>query len=133
MNAKNEELKKRETAEVSTEMTQDGPVYVPSTDIYETEKDLVVLAEMPGVDEKHVDVSLEDNELSITGTRGDNDVPKGYQLLSHGYSPGSYRRTFKVLADIDVAKIKAKMNNGLLTLTLPKAEKAKPKKIKVSA
>ncbi len=133
MSATKGQLEKKEKRENLSEMTHEGPVYVPATDIYETDAALVVTAEMPGVDEKSVDVSLEDRELSITGTRGDYDIPKGYRLLSHGYSPGSYARKFKILADVDTAKITAKMSNGVLTLELPKADKAKPKKIKVSA
>ncbi|MCK5843593.1 MAG: Hsp20/alpha crystallin family protein [Victivallales bacterium] len=130
---KNKQIEKWEKGNVSSEMTHEEPIYAPATNIYETETELIVSSEMPGVNEKNVDVSLEDRTLTITGSRGDNEIPKGYQLLSHGYSPGSYTRSFKILADVDVAKIKARISDGVLRLTLPKAGKTKPKNIKVSA
>lgn len=133
MNTKSNEIARRDKAEASTEITREGPVYVPATDIYESDTELVVVAEMPGVDEKRVDVSLEDKKLSITGTRDEDSVPKGCSLIHHGYTPGSYNRSFKILADVDTSKISAKIANGVLTLTLPKAEKALPRKIKVTA
>lgn len=133
MDTKSNQITHREKAEASTEITREGPVYVPATDIYESNTELVVVAEMPGVDEKHLDVSLEDKQLSITGTREDEHAPKGYSLIHHGYTPGSYSRSFKILADVDTSKITAKIANGVLTLTLPKAEKVAPRKIKVTA
>ena len=133
MDTKSNQLAQREKAEASTEITREGPVYIPATDIYESNTELVVVAEMPGVDEKNVDVSLEDKELSITGTRNDDGDPKGCSLIHHGYTPGSFSRSFKILADVDTTNITAKIANGVLTLTLPKAKKVAPRKIKVTA
>ena len=133
MNTKSNQIAHREKTEASTEITREGPVYVPATDIYETDTELVVVAEMPGIDEKRVDVSLEEKELSITGTRNEESVSQGCNLIHHGYTPGSYSRSFKILADVDTNKITAKIVNGVLTLTLPKAKKVAPRKIKVTA
>jgi len=128
-----EKVTKREGLDNQAEMTYEGPVYLLPANIYETENELVVISEMAGVDEKNVDISLEDRELSIIAHRAESETPEGYQLLHHGYTPGAYRRTFKIIADVDSDKIEAKIVNGVLRLVLPKAEKAKPKKIKVTA
>ncbi|NOY75471.1 MAG: Hsp20/alpha crystallin family protein, partial [Kiritimatiellaeota bacterium] len=109
MDTKSNQIAHREKAEASTEITREGPVYVPATDIYESDTELVVVAEMPGIDEKRVDVSLEEKELSITGTRDEDSAPKGCSLIHHGYTPGSYSRSFKILADVDTGRITAKI------------------------
>ena len=112
------------------EMTRDLPVYSPQTDIYEKEDSILVLCDMPGVDENQVDVSLENNVLTLTGCQ-DVKEPGNHELLYRDYRPGAFRRSFTLSADINHAGIKAKLNNGVLQVILPKAEKAQPRKIKV--
>ena len=112
------------------EMTRDLPVYSPQTDIYEKEDSILVVCDMPEVDESQVDVSLENNVLTLTGCQDAKD-PDKHEVLYRDYRPGAFRRSFTLSADINHAGIKAKLNNGVLQVTLPKAEKAQPRKIKV--
>ena len=112
------------------EMTRDLPVYSPPTDIYEKEDSILVVCDMPGVDENQVDISLENNVLTLTGCQDAKD-PEKHEMLYRDYRPGAFRRSFTLSADIDNAGIKAKLNSGVLQVILPKAEKAQPRKIKV--
>jgi HSP20 family protein len=87
-------------------------------------------AEMPGVSKEGLEITLEGNEITITGHRN-HDVTDGEPLLRERYS-ADYRRVFELDPAIDTAKIVAKMNQGVLTLNLPKSEQVKPRKIEVS-
>jgi HSP20 family molecular chaperone IbpA len=126
---KDESLQK---AAGNVEMTQDRPVYVPSADIYEDGNAVTVYADMPGVNEKNVDITLEDDVLTIIGHQ-DAQGPDNMELVYQGYTPGIYRRSFTLGVAVDRKKISAKIKNGVLTLVLPKAAEAKPRKISVSA
>lgn len=128
INKKEEKLQKTDK---SAEMTQDRPVYIPAADIYEGEHDITVYADMPGVNDKNIDITLEDDVLTLIGHQND-EAPDNMELLYRGYRPGIYRRAFTLGVAIDREKIDAKIKNGVLALTLPKAEEAKPRKIKVS-
>lgn len=107
-------------------------VFTPAADIYEEKDSFTVLADMPGVEQKNIDISIEDNVLTISGTQNSQEHD-GYELLHRGYKTGLYKRSFSLASDIDHAKISAKMNNGVLRLTLPKSEKAKPRKIEIES
>jgi len=120
-------------AKEGVELKQDKPVLRPAIDIYENEGGLTLYAEMPGVNEKSVDITLEEDVLTITGEQQSDDKPDGYELLYQGYNPGIYRRAFTLGIPIERSKIKAVITNGVLTLNLPKAEVAKPRKIEVNA
>ena len=113
------------------EATREGPVFVPATDIYEKDDALLVRCDMPGVEQSAVDITLENNELVITGHQA-GARPEDCDLLSAEYSTGTFRRTFKVSQQIDREKIKAHLNNGVLEIELPKAEQAKPRKIEIT-
>ncbi len=113
------------------ELTHDRQVFVPATDIYERGELIYVLCDVPGVDEKNVDISLENDVLTITAHQ-DSQKVEGYELLHQGYVDGIYQRSFTVTDGIDREKIKAKLNNGVLSVKLPKAENLKPKKITVN-
>lgn len=118
--------------DVAAENTRDVPVYVPATDIYETPQTIVVVADMPGVDEKRVDINLENNVLTIAGHRAaEDEAPR--QLVCCGYLQGDYRRTFAISDDVNRDGIRAQMKNGVLRITLPKSEKLQPRKIAVEA
>jgi HSP20 family molecular chaperone IbpA len=93
---------------------------------------LIVLADMPGVDSKNVDIDLRDNQLTITG-KLDPVEREGEVSLYREFNWGNYLRQFTLSDVIDQTKITAKMENGVLRLVLPKVEKAKPQKIKVMA
>jgi HSP20 family protein len=107
-------------------------VFVPAVDILENEKELIVLADMPGVDSKNVDIDLRDNHLPIIG-RIDTIEDEKEASLYKEFNWGDYFRLFTLSDVIDQGKITAKMDNGVLRLVLPKVEKAKPLKIKVAA
>lgn len=112
------------------ERTHNMPTYVPDTDIYEKEQAIVVVADMPGVDESAVNIHLEKGILTLTGRVTANDM-EGYHVLHREFDGGVYERSFSLSDDIDTEKIEAQMKNGVLTLTLPKSERAKPKQITV--
>lgn len=130
--ASDKELESSQKKELSTkeEKTKPGKYYVPNTDIYETDGTLVVVMDMPGVEKKNVDIKLEKNVLSVEGqvdlSKYDNLEP-----VYTEYNVGHFTRSFSVSSEIDSAKISAKMENGVLTLTLPKAKEAAPRRIDV--
>lgn len=112
------------------ERTRTRRVYIPRVDIYETGDAVVLLADMPGVNEDDVDITLEKNVLTITGyvTARERD---DYSLAYSEYSEGDYERTFALSDEVDRNNIEAVMKNGVLKLTLPKAEEVKARKINV--
>ena len=116
----------------ATERIRNVKTFVPRVDIYETQDAIVLIADMPGVDERTVDVELEKNILTITG-RVENGKVKDHNLMFSEYEVGDYERTFTLSDEIDRDKIKAIVKQGVLRLELPKAEKAKPKKIAINA
>ncbi len=134
MNTTHQEMQtQRKDPGREVEMAQDRPVFSPATDIYEKGDSILVICDMPGVDEKHVDVTLEDGVLTLTGHTQEEPAPAGQALVHREYLAGVYRRSFQLSSDMDEAKIKATMKNGVLNLLLPKAEKAQPRKIQVEA
>jgi HSP20 family protein len=122
--------KKTENTAV-TEKIRNVKTFVPRVDIYETKEALFLIADMPGVDDKTIDVELEKNILTISGRVEDGKV-KDYNLVFSEYEVGDYERTFTLSDEIDRDKIKATVKQGVLRLELPKAEKVKPKKIMIN-
>ncbi len=125
------ELQVREKQEVKAgaESTRNVPVYVPPVDIYESKDAIVILADMPGVAPEGVDVDLRDNQLTLTGKVKFEENKE--RMLLQEYGVGDFYRQFTLSSRIDQGKIEASMKDGVLVLTLPKAEVAKPKKITV--
>ena len=101
----------------------------PEVNIFETNDGYVLEAEMPGVSKEGLEITLEGNEMTIVGQRKDEVVP-GEPLFRERVLT-DYRRVFELDPAIDAGKIAAKMDQGLLTLTLPKSERVKPRKITV--
>jgi len=101
----------------------------PSVNIFETKDGYLVEAEMPGVTKDGLEVTLEGNEITIVGHRAPE--PAAGQVLFSECANTDFRRVFEMDPAIDTAKITAKMNQGVLTLTLPKSERVKPRKIAV--
>ena len=101
----------------------------PEVNIFETKDGYLLEAEMPGVNKEGLEITLEGNELTIVGHR---KVPamSGETLFSESRS-ADYRRVFELDPAIDTAKVNARMDQGVLTLTLPKSERVKPRKITV--
>jgi len=128
-----QELTVRNKQEVTAqEGTRPGRAFVPDVDIYETPEFLHVWADMPGVDDTSVSLHLADGVLTIEG----QVAVKEYENLAPVYTEynvGNYLRRFTLSNDIDVDKISAKVTNGVLELQLPKAERAKPRRINVTA
>lgn len=124
--------KKEAQAPEGAERTRDRRAFVPPVDIMERKEDILLIADMPGVDEKSLDITLEKNLLTINGYV-EPDIPDKHKLVYAEYSIGDYQRTFTLSDEIDRDKIQATVKNGVLRLLLPKAEAAKAKKIPVKA
>jgi HSP20 family protein len=127
-----QELQVREKRELDKkqEPTEPARTFVPTTDIFETESALTIVLEMPGVGKDNVDISIEDNILTVQG-RLDFAKYEGLQPVYTEYNIGHYRRRFSLSNRIDQDRISADMTDGVLTLVVPKAEEAKPKRISI--
>jgi len=124
--------KKEVAVSEGQERTREQKVYTPSVDIIEGKDKTTVIADMPGVDDTSVDVTIEKNILEIYG-KVDPDIPQNMRLEVSEYGIGDYHRRFILSDEIDRERIQAKVKNGVLRLVLPKAEKAKTRKITVKA
>ena len=114
-------LQKRETQlPEGVEHMKQGRQFLPLADIYETDGEVVVLADMPGVNADHVDITLERNVLTIQG-RAESAQPEGHDLAYAEYEIGDFTRSFTLSEQVDREGIEAKMTDGVLTLTLPKS------------
>jgi HSP20 family protein len=122
---------KQEVAQDASEFTREGVYFSPAVDIYGTEKELVVVADMPGVNADQVEIDLRDDVLSIIGKMPTEEL-QGTPLLTE-YRNGSYFRSFRITELVDQSKITASMADGVLKLVLPKVAKAIPRKIPIAA
>lgn len=113
-----------------TERMRARATFIPRADIYETEDDVVVTLDMPGVGEDTIDVTLEKNILTINAN-STHGAPDGYALAFAEFQSGDYERSFQLTDQIDRDGIAAVYKHGVLKLTLPKAEVAKTRKISV--
>lgn len=109
-----------------------GGAWAPAVDIYEHEGNLVLKAELPGIDPKDVDVQVENNVLTLRGERKfDAEVKREeYHRVERAY--GTFSRSFTLPNVIDTAKIKAEFKDGVLRVSLPQREEAKPKQISIA-
>jgi HSP20 family protein len=130
MAAQELQVQKKRELDKKEEATAPGRVYLPTADIYESQDVLTVILEMPGVEKGNVEVRVEDGVLHVEG-RLDLSKYQGLQPLYSEYNIGHYARSFHLTNKIDQAKIAAELKDGVLSLTLPKAEEAKPRTIKV--
>ncbi len=108
----------------------DERVIVPPVDVFETQNEYVIKADMPGVDKQDVDITLDNDVLAINGKINQNGNETNLKYSE--YSLYNFCRNFNVGKDINGDAIKASMENGVLTLTLPKKEEVKPKKIEIT-
>jgi len=128
-----QELNVHNKQEVSgAEHTRAGRAYVPDVDICETSDSLLLWADMPGVDDKSIEVRLADGVLSIDGQVSLKEYANLTPMYTE-YNVGNFARRFTVSSDIDAERIKARMANGVLEVELPKAASAKPRRITVAA
>jgi HSP20 family protein len=124
------QVQQKRELEKKEEGTIPARIFLPAADIYESEHALTVVLEMPGVDKGNVDVRIEDGVLNVEGRL---DFSKYQNLLPiyTEYNIGHYARSFRLSSKIDSTKIGAEMNDGVLSLVLPKVEGAKPRTIQV--
>jgi HSP20 family molecular chaperone IbpA len=127
-----EAQKEEAQAPEGVERTRPGRTYVPRVDIYELEDEVVLLADVPGVDENGLDITLEKNTLTINGYVH-FEPPQGYDLAYAEYGIGNYYRTFSLSDEVDKNDIEATIKNGVLRLIMPKAKEAKTRKVSVRA
>jgi HSP20 family molecular chaperone IbpA len=122
---------KRETGG-SAERTRPGPTFTPAADIFETDDAIKLLADLPGVAAKDLDVDLRESVLTLSGDVGGPEGEDEVEVLRE-YQTGTYFRQFTLSEAIDQSKINAELKNGVLRLTLQKIEKQAPRKIDVKA
>ncbi len=128
----NKKLKVRERQDVTSpaELTTPGMVFTPAVDIFETEKEITLLADMPGVKADDLTIDLRDNTLTLSSDIAPVDNTDEQDILVE-YESGRYYRQFTLGELINQESIDAKLTDGALRLSLPKVEKATPKKITV--
>jgi HSP20 family protein len=125
------EVQKQEIEESEGEHTRDCPCFIPRTDIYETDEGISLVANMPGVDQNTVNITLEKNVLTIQGYTDLTEF-ENYSLVLAEYEEGDYLRRFTLSEEIDHENIEATMRNGVLHLFLPRVGPTQ-RKITVSA
>ena len=130
--AEAQELAVRDKQELVSkeEKTVPGRYYVPYADVFETDEALCVVLEMPGVEKKDLNVGLENDVLRVDG-RIDFSKYAGMEPLYTEYNVGHYARSFGLSSKIDRDRISAQLEDGVLTLTLPKAREAQPRRIPI--
>ena len=114
------------------EHTRQGNSFVPAVDIFETDTAITVIADMPGVRAEDLDIDLRENILTLSGDVHSRES-EGERGVIREYGTGTYFRQFTLSDAIDQGKIDAKLENGVLRLSLPKVGKATPRKITVTA
>jgi HSP20 family protein len=127
-----ETTKEELAAPEGVESTRPGRTYVPRVDIYEKSDGILVLADLPGVDENSLDIMLEKGVLTIHGQVTET-WPEGYELAHAEYEVGNYHRAFKLSEEVDSDKIEATIKNGVLKLHMPFAAGPRTRKIQVQA
>ncbi|MEW6752283.1 MAG: Hsp20/alpha crystallin family protein [Candidatus Latescibacterota bacterium] len=133
MSNESRELQRSEARPVArTERTRTRPTYSPRSDVYETREAIVVVADMPGVAEDSVDITLEKNVLTIHGSTNGQER-EGYKLSYGEFEVGDFERSFALPQETDRSRIDARVKNGVLHLTLPKSKEATARKIPVRA
>jgi HSP20 family protein len=133
MSGELEKRNKQEVASTAAEQVQEsGAAFIPDVDIYASDEALLFAIDMPGVEKGKVNIEVtEEDTLVIRGACPQCEPPKGAVLRQ--YNIGDYYRAFRIGRDYDRDKIEAKLENGLLTVRIPKREEAKPRRIQVSA
>jgi HSP20 family molecular chaperone IbpA len=125
------QVQQKREVEKKQEATAPARAFVPATDIFESAAALTIVMEMPGTDTGDLDVSVEDGILYVEG-RVNFDKYAGLQPVYTEYNIGHYHRSFQLSSKVDQSQISAEMKDGVLTLVLPKAAEAKPRRIAVT-
>lgn len=124
------QVKPKQEVAASAEQTKPGMVFTPSVDIFETDRELTLLADLPGVTAESLTIDLRENTLTLTGEVEPFEKANEEDILIE-YEIGKYYRQFSLSSLIDQSQIDAKLTDGVLRLTLPKVAEAKPRKIEV--
>lgn len=132
-NESGQALERQEGADIqATEGTRPGPLLAPAVDIFESTDTITVLADIPGVTPENLNIDLDDNVLTITG-HCDDPERENEADVAREYRCGTFQRRFTLSELVDQSGIDASVSDGVLTLTLPKIDRAKPMKIKVKS
>jgi HSP20 family molecular chaperone IbpA len=123
-------VRDKQEATRKEEKTVPGRYYIPTTDIYEMDESLTVVMEMPGVDKQNINIELEDDTLRVEG-RIDFGHYRNMEPVYTEYNVGHYARSFTLSGRINREAISAQLDDGVLTLTLPKAKEAMPRRISI--
>jgi len=111
--------------------SSDRILFTPPIDIYESDEGLVLIADLPGVSVKTLDLQVQNNKLTLLG-RVTNPVPANARLLHKEYEEGDFLRSFILSEDVDHERVTARLNDGVLEVVLPRAAKATPRRIEVN-
>lgn len=125
-------LEKRSTTAEGPEQTRSGRTYVPAVDIIEKDDELLLLADVPGAKAEGINIDYERGQLTIAAHVEPRQSPRNVYTLQE-YGVGDFVRSFQIGESVDASNIRAEVSRGVLTLHLPKAEKAKTRKIAVKA
>lgn len=115
----------------SAQTPENEPVYVPRVDIRENADHFTVVADMPGVDEKSVEATVQNRVLTIEGWSRP-EKPEGSEALGQEFGCGRYRRDFTLPDSVDADRIQARVKNGVLAVSIPKKDEVKARKIQVT-
>jgi HSP20 family molecular chaperone IbpA len=126
------QAKDKMEAAVPAEPTMPGRIFTPAVDIFETDREITLLADIPGVKAADLNIDLRDDTLTLTGAVAPFEGPQEEDILIE-YEIGTYSRQFSLSEVIDQSKIDAQLTDGVLRLSLPKVEKATPRQITVKA
>ena len=133
MTTQTQEIQARDKQEVkaASEETTPGRVFSPHVDIFEDDEALTIVADMPGVPSENVSIDLQEDVLTLTGTPS-LAIPEKEEFILQEFDTGKYFRQFRLSEVIDQANVKAKLDQGVLRVTLPKIKPAKPRKITIT-
>lgn len=124
------QVKQKQEVKPAAEHARPSVIYTPLVDICENDKEITLLADIPGVRSEDLKIDLRDDVLTLIGDESDT-LAEGEHYVIREYGTGRYYRQFTLADTIDQNKIEASLNDGVLRLTLPKAEAAKPRQITV--
>ena len=128
--SKDLQVKPKQELTSPAEQTQTGLIFTPSVDIFETDHEITLLADLPGVTANNLTIDLRENILTLTGEVAPFEEANEEDILIE-YEIGKYYRQFNLSSVIDQSKIDAKLNDGVLRLSLPKVKEVKPRKIEI--
>jgi len=133
MTTQTQDIQARDKQEVkaTSEQTTPGRVFTPLVDIFEDNEALIIVADMPGVPSENVSIDLQEDVLTLTGAPSVT-TPEKEEFVLQEFNTGKYFRQFRLSEVIDQANVKAKLEQGVLRVTLPKIGPAKPRKITIT-